>query len=175
MQRMTIPKPFIVAALILLISVLNGCGFKLRSAQPLPEGISQIYVMAAQQYSPLKRTLQEYLTLYQIPYVLKEPAQMQQQTVGLYLLPDSLDRRLLSLFSTGQVAEYELVLTIRFQVVFPGKEAQSFEFDVTREYQDDPDAILAKSRELDLVLSELRQQAVDRMVRMLPSIENQNS
>ncbi|GAB5378936.1 MAG: LPS exporter LptE [Aliiglaciecola sp.] len=163
------------AILLLLMLALNGCGFKLRSAQVLPEGFSQIYVMAGQDYSPLKRTLQEYLTLYQIPFVLSEPTQMQEQTIAIYLQPDSLDRRLLSLFSTGQVAEYELVLTIRFQVIFPGKEAQSFEFDVTREYQDDPDAILAKSRELDLVLSELRRQAVDRLVRMLPSIENQTS
>lgn len=152
--------------------LLSGCGFKLRDSQPLPVGITQIHLASAQQYSPLKRSVQSYLALYQIPKVDTVSADKKAQTVTLYLMPDTLDRRLLSLFPTGQVAEYELVLSVNFQVIFPDKDPQWVKFDVTREYQDDPDAILAKSRELDLVLEELRSQAADRMIRMLPSLAN---
>lgn len=169
MKRVTLR---LVTLGFLLLLGLNGCGFKLRDAQPLPTGIEQIFLTGTEQYSPLKRELRKYLKVFQIPFVTQAPETKQAQTVAIYLLPDSLERRLLSLFPTGQVAEYELVLTIRFQVVFAGQEARFVEFDVTREYQDDPDAILAKSRELDLILSELRQQAADRMIRMLPSLDS---
>jgi len=55
-------------------------------------------------------------------------------------------------------------------------EAQTVEFDVTRDYQDDPDAVLAKSRELDLVLGEMRQQAAERIIRQIyTSYVNQQS
>ncbi|GAC14919.1 LPS-assembly lipoprotein LptE [Aliiglaciecola lipolytica] len=159
--------------ILLMVTLgLNACGFKLRSAQPLPNGIEQVYLSGAQQYSPLKRAVKEYFDIYQIPYVDNIPVAQKDSTIAIFLYPDTLERRLLSLFNTGQVAEYELVLTIRFQVIFPGKEAQMVEFDVTREYQDDPDAILAKSRELELVLKELRKQAADRIVRMLPSLDD---
>lgn len=156
--------------LVLLLAGSVGCGFKLRGEQPLPAGITQIYLTGSQDFSPLKRAVETYLKLYQITKVANIERGFEDQTVGIYLLPDKLDRRLLSLFPTGQVAEYELVLSIRYQVAFPNKEPQLIEFDVTREYQDDPDAILAKSRELDLVLAELRQQAADKMIRMLPSL-----
>ncbi|WJG07819.1 LPS assembly lipoprotein LptE [Aliiglaciecola sp. LCG003] len=160
--------------MIIAAIMLTGCGFKLRSGQALPAGYNQIYLSGTQDFSPLKRSMEEYLNRYEIPFVLSEPQTHPYSTVAIYLMPDTLDRRLLSLYPTGQVAEYELVLSIRYQVIFPGKEAQFIEFDVTREYQDDPDAILAKSRELELVLSELRQQAADRIIRMLPSQGSSN-
>lgn len=160
-----------VYALVALLG-LSACGFKLRSDQSLPPGIEQVYLTGGQENSPLKRAVVDYLRIYQIPYVGQPPDTKQQQTVALYLMRDSLDRRLLSLFPTGQVAEYELVLTVQFQVAYANQEPRSITFDVTREYQDDPDAILAKSRELDLVLAEMRQLAADRMIRMLPSLDN---
>ena len=95
---------------------------------------------------------------------MQEPA-----ILDIRLQGDDLNRRLLSLFPTGQVAEYELILSVRYLIAFPGKEPQAVEFEVTREYQDDPDAILAKSRELQLVLTEMRQQASERIVRLIPS------
>ncbi|GAB2682670.1 LPS-assembly lipoprotein LptE [Aliiglaciecola aliphaticivorans] len=158
--------------IFLLLFGIQGCGFKLRGSQPLPAGIQQVYLAGTQEYLPLNRTVKEHFDLYQIPYVANIPIQQKDTTLAIYLYPDSLDRRLLSLFSTGQVAEYELVLTIKLQFILPNKEPQIVEFDVTREYQDDPDAILAKSRELDLVLREMRSQAADRIVRMLPSLDS---
>jgi LPS-assembly lipoprotein len=89
--------------------------------------------------------------------------------VIVYLRSDQLERRLLSLFSTGQVAEYELVYTIKYHIQFPAQDAQEIEFDVTREYQDDPDAVLAKSRELDLIQNEMRQEAANRIIRQVAS------
>ena len=158
---------------LLCIAVIAGCGFKLRGGQPLPPGVTQLSVTSAVEHGPLHRALTKQIDLYQITQVKELTSANQDKTIAIRLLPDTLDRRLLSLFPTGQVAEYELVLSVRYQVIFPGQDIQDFSFDITREYQDDPDAILAKSRELDLVLSEMRQRAADNIIRLLVSQNNQ--
>ena len=80
---------------------------------------------------------------------------------------DSLQRRTLSLFPNGQVAEYSLIYKVDYQLVLPGEEPKTYQIELFRDYQDDPSRALAKSRELDLMLSELRSQAVARIIRQL--------
>ena len=87
------------------------------------------------------------------------------------ILQDNLDRRTLSVFPNGQVAEYELIYTVRYQVLIPGKEIQDFNFELNRDYQDDPDIALAKSRELSLMLREMRQEAANKILRDMASIQ----
>ncbi|MFT4993024.1 MAG: LPS-assembly lipoprotein [Paraglaciecola sp.] len=152
---------------MLLPALLSGCGFTLRNNYTLPESIEQLRLGAAVANSPLKRTLSKRLKRFHIRLLESNQGEPGKDDLSLYLLPDSLDRKLLSLFPTGQVAEYELVYTVRYQLQFAGQEAQLMEFDVTQEYQDDPDAVLAKSRELDLVLNEMRQLAADRIIRQI--------
>ena len=57
--------------------------------------------------------------------------------------------------------------TVRYELQFANSDAQLLEFDIKREYQDDPDAVLAKSRELELVLSEMRKQAAIRIIHQI--------
>ncbi|HAT40565.1 MAG TPA: hypothetical protein DCS87_02435, partial [Rheinheimera sp.] len=83
------------------------------------------------------------------------------------LVEDSLKRRNLSLFTNGQVAEYELIYTLDYQLILPGQDPVPYRIELNRDYQDDPNRALAKSRELDLLLSELRSQAVSRIIRQL--------
>ena len=149
-----------------------GCGFKLRGDYGLPVGIEQLQLLAIQKNTPLYRVLWKQLQGYKID-VLDNTASVGQLESEIdaivYLTSDKLERRLLSLFSTGQVAEYELVYTIKYQIQFPAQDPQEMEFDVTREYQDDPDAVLAKSRELDLIQNEMRQEAANRIIRQIAS------
>jgi LPS-assembly lipoprotein len=149
-----------------------GCGFKLRGDYGLPADIGQLQLLAAQKNTPLYRILWKQLQGFNIE-VLDNTVSVnqvkQQIDAVVYLTSDKLERRLLSLFSTGQVAEYELVYTIKYQIQFPAQDAQEIEFDVTREYQDDPNAVLAKSRELDLIQNEMRQEASNRIIRQIAS------
>ena len=62
--------------------------------------------------------------------------------------------------------------TIKYQIQFPTQDALEQEFDVTREYQDDPNAVLAKSRELDLIQNEMRHEAANRIIRQIASSYN---
>ena len=158
--------------LLAIILTIVGCGFKLRGDYGLPTGIKQLQLLAAQKNTPLHRVLAKQLQGLNIDVWDNTTSSSyidEQADALVYLTSDRLERRLLSLFSTGQVAEYELVYTIKYQIQFPEQDPQEIEFDVTREYQDDPDAILAKSRELDLIQNEMRQEAANRIIRQIAS------
>ena len=59
---------------------------------------------------------------------------------------------------------------MNYQLRFPNQDPQNFNFELYRDYQDDPNIALAKSRELTLLLSEMRQQAADKILRAMASI-----
>jgi LPS-assembly lipoprotein len=160
------------------IAAVYGCGFTLRGSQALPESLTQVAITAPLQYSPLSRALQKRLPVYQLEGLINPTRTMDPsvlaQTVAVQLQPEQFERRLLSVFSSGQVAEYELVYTVRYQVVFPNKLPIDNVLTVSREYQDDPEQILAKSRELNLVLNDLRTESADRLIRLLSSQYNRS-
>ncbi|MGS0726763.1 LPS-assembly lipoprotein LptE, partial [Shewanella sp. 0m-11] len=87
----------------------------------------------------------------------------------LRLISDSLDRSTLSIYPTGNVAEYELIYQVSFAVQMPGAESQRFDVAIHRDYLDDPRTALAKSREMELLLKEMRVQAADRIIQTLAS------
>lgn len=160
----------------LSITVIVGCGFTLRGSQALPESFTQVAINAPQQYAPLSRALQRRLPVYQLTGLINPAsdlyAEVADKTLVLTLAPEQFERRLLSVFSSGQVAEYDLVYTVNYSVTFPNKIPIENVLTVSREYQDDPDQILAKSRELNLVLNELRNEASDRIIRLFSSQYN---
>ncbi len=147
-----------------LISAISGCGFTLRGSQPLPVSLQTLSVVSADNQDPLKKVLIRNLQQRQI-------VTSTESSVPKLMVNDGvLNRRLLSLFTTGQVAEYELIYSVTWQLWKPGDEApQTFQFEILREYQDDPDQVLAKSRETNLILQEMRQQAAERILRTLAS------
>ncbi|NVK54446.1 MAG: hypothetical protein HWE26_02420 [Alteromonadaceae bacterium] len=156
--------------LIVLTTVaLASCGFHLRSDKTLPSDINYLHLESSTRNAPLIRALTVRMGVYQIDGGTEANPAYQDSTITLRLQPEKLDRRLLSVFSTGQVAEYELIYGVRYTVTLPdGTQIENF-FEVLREYQDDPDQVLAKSRELNLVLSEMRVEAADRIIRLLSS------
>ena len=149
--------------------LVTACGFNLRGSQQLPDNIKQVEVRSLSAHDPQARALANRLGIYQLGYTRAASEEDIPNTGILELRPENLDRRLLSLFPTGQVAEYELIYRVDFRVVFPGQDPITTSMEVLREYQDDPDQVLAKSRELDLILEEMRLDAADRIIRLMAS------
>ena len=164
--------------LLLSLTLVQSCGFKLRGSQALPSEIQDVYITADYIYAPLQRALDQRLPVYQLQSNIIERQDLRlneiTNSVVISLQPEQLERRLLSIFSTGQVAEYELMYSIDYEVRFSGKDPIRSNVTVAREYQDDPDEVLAKSRELELVLQEMRLDAADRIIRLLSSQYSQS-
>ena len=151
----------------LLSMVLNGCGFQLRGNYLLAPELQPIEFSSVDKFGELTRLVKQHLTINDVNLVKTSDKPIPQMRI----LQDNLDRRTLSVFPNGQVAEYELIYTVRYQVLIPGKEIQDFNFELNRDYQDDPDIALAKSRELSLMLREMRQEAANKILRDMASIQ----
>uniref|UniRef100_A0A486XLH6 LPS-assembly lipoprotein LptE n=1 Tax=Rheinheimera sp. BAL341 TaxID=1708203 RepID=A0A486XLH6_9GAMM len=152
-----------LAAFVVMLSslLLSSCGFHLRGDLPL----SQFEAMhiKSERHSELAALVAKRLQHNKVQLL----DSYQQTAPVLQLIDDSLERRNLTLFPNGQVAEYELIYKVRYALTMPGGEPQPYQFELFRDYQDDPNRALAKAKELDLMLGELRQQAANRILRQL--------
>lgn len=151
---------------MLLISLLSACGFHLRQSYLIAPELQTLYVSSEDPYGELTRLVKQNLLNNEVTIVKRLDA----KTPELRILKDNLDRRTLSVFPNGQVAEYELIYTVRFQLRVPEQEPQEYSFELYRDYQDDPSIALGKSRELDLLLNEMRYDAADRILRDMASV-----
>ena len=149
---------------LFLIS-LSSCGFKLRGDYLISPQLQTLYVSSVDTHGELTRLVKKQLTNSHINLV----SAINKNTPELRILKDRLNRRTLSVFKNGQVAEYEIIYTVNYELILPNAKIQHFSFDLNRDYQDDPDKALAKSRELSLMLSEMRAEAADKILRNLAS------
>ena len=155
---------FAIMALVIMTSA--GCGFKLQLSYQIPDVLNHLSLSSADEYSELTRLVRERLRLNNIQVV-----DAADDVPVLRLITDSLERSTLSLYPTGNVAEYELIYLVEFAVALPGKEAQPFKVEIRRDYLDDPRTALAKSREMELLTKEMRIQAADRILQAMASTE----
>ncbi len=156
-----------VLMVILTTSLLSACGFQLRGDYLLSEELQTLYVSSSDIHGELTRLVKRHLTQNQVAVLKHSKA----NTPELRIMSDKLDRRTLSVFQNGQVAEYELIYSVHYQLRFSNQEPQNFRFELYRDYQDDPNLALAKSRELSLLLSEMRQSAADKILRDMARIQ----
>jgi LPS-assembly lipoprotein len=167
MQPLIIRRVSKLLSFSIILMMLNGCGFQLRGNYLLAPELQTIIFSSVDQYGELTRLVKQHLTINDVTLVRQSERAIPQMRI----LQDNLDRRTLSVFPNGQVAEYELIYTVRYQVLIPGQDIQNFRFELNRDYQDDPDIALAKSRELSLILREMRKEAANKILRDMASIQ----
>jgi LPS-assembly lipoprotein len=167
MQPLIIRRVSKLLSFSIILMMLNGCGFQLRGNYLLAPELQTIIFSSVDQYGELTRLVKQHLSINDVTLVRQSEKAIPQMRI----LQDNLDRRTLSVFPNGQVAEYELIYTVRYQILIPGQDIQSFRFELNRDYQDDPDIALAKSRELSLMLQEMRKEAANKILRDMASIQ----
>ncbi len=149
------------------MTFMTACGFQLRGDYLLTPELQTLYLGSVDKYGELTRVVKQHLQQNKVNIVPTYTNKIPE----LRILKDKLDRRTLSVFPNGQVAEYELIYTVRYELRVAEQNIRSYSFELNRNYQDDPDIALAKSRELSLMLSEMRQQAADKILRNMASIQ----
>lgn len=160
-------KPMRIILCSLIMVLISGCGFQLRGDYLLAPDLQSLYISSIDKHGELTRLVKQHLDRNQVEVVNNFSPSVPE----LRILKDKLDRRTLSVFPNGQVAEYELIYTVKYELRFAEEDKQSFKFELNRDYQDDPDIALAKSRELSLMLREMRMEAADRILRSMASIQ----
>ena len=150
---------------MLVCVLLTSCGFHLKKASNLPDDLNVISLVGDDEKSALFELVEKELIASKV-----ELQHSDRLLPELTIHRDRLERQILSLFDNGQVAEYELAYSVSYTLKRPGQPAINQNFELYRNYQDDPDNALAKAKELDLLLSEIRKQASRRIVRELSQL-----
>lgn len=146
-----------------LAVTLAGCGFRLRGTYDVPPTLQQVAVVTTSPYGDMAHILKNRLRASDV-VVAEDGA---SDVAEIQLLDEVLEERTLSLFETGQVAEYELLYRLKVRIRSASGEPLEQEVRVQRQYLDDPDKALAKGREKDLLLMEMREDAADRILRLM--------
>lgn len=163
---MSLPMRLTLVALVVCCSLLAGCGFAPRGSYRLPPELHRITVSSDDEFAELPRLVAQRLKLNDVE-VLPGPA---EQVAELNILSERQAKRTLSIYSDGRVAEYELSYQVDYQVRLPEQQAQRFSVKLHRDFLDDPRQALAKSREQELLLTELRGLVADQILRQLATL-----
>lgn len=137
---------------LVFLATLSGCGFQLRGDYQLPQSLDTIS-LHSNVSKELKSQMEQRLVHSGIT-VSKSDSDYQ-----LALRSDQLERRTLSLFESGQVAEYELLYQVNYQLLKNNQVLLEKTAEVARDYQDDPNFALAKTREREMLVNEMRAEA----------------
>lgn len=159
-----------LSLIAMLATMLMACGFQLRGAADLPASIQTMYMQGINIRDgfglQLKRTLNrngiEVLSEYQ------EGAALMTFTTN------RLQRRVLSVgVQTAKVSEYELILDVVFDLsdADQNKLIENERFEARRDYQFDPQSVLGRDAEEELLRNEMYEQLSQAILRRLSALD----
>jgi LPS-assembly lipoprotein len=105
----------LLTLLFLATLLLTGCGFHLRESVVLAPPLKRLYLQSAAPFDELSRNIKQYLKLSGVELV-NSPAEA--KTV-LDIIAENSSSQLLSVGGTQQTRQYNLILTVIFQVTTP--------------------------------------------------------
>lgn len=133
---------------------LSACGFQLRGAYELPAHLQTIQLQSSDPYSAITRQISKSLQHGGVQLVATSAQRLPLIRIG----DEKLERSNLSLYRDGRVAEYRLLYQLTVTLIQPEQPEKIIHLQVQRDYLDNPSEALAKRREMELLLSEMRQQ-----------------
>ncbi len=145
--------------IVIVVLFLASCGFTPRQANLVPQELRQLTLTSQPSTQAFAESLRQLGMVNDLVW-------SSESSIRLRLKDEKVTRRLLSVFASGQVAEYELNYTLRYQLSV-NSASIPLEITILRDYQDDPKQVLAKSLELELIMQELRGQAAEQLLRTL--------
>jgi LPS-assembly lipoprotein len=168
--------------LLSTVTLLSACGFQLRgsSAVELPPQLQTLLLQSRSGNSDIlqlaRRSLRSNgITLVEDNNIANEENEEElSEEIGVYRLNignEQLAERVISVNSNARAGEYELSMTVPFQLISnEGDRVESDTLVVERIYLADPENAVAKAEEAELIKDEMRQALVVQLLRRLQNI-----
>ncbi|HWV18208.1 MAG TPA: LPS assembly lipoprotein LptE [Rhodocyclaceae bacterium] len=164
-------KPSLLLGLMLLcVTLLTACGFKLRGSYDLP--FETLYIALPESHelhAALKRNIEAGTKTRIVDN--REDAQ-----ATLTVVYDRTLQTILSLSGTGRVTEYQLVRTFAFRVI--GKDNRDIipqrEIVLRRDLPYSDNVVLAKASETELLIRDMQSDLVNQILRRLAAAKVKN-
>ncbi|MCK9532652.1 MAG: LPS assembly lipoprotein LptE [Gammaproteobacteria bacterium] len=158
-------SPLRAALLLVLSAALAGCGFHLRGATVLPEAMTRTELRGAAVDGPLSVEVAQ--VLRNAGGAVVGPGE--GATAVLHVANERVHRRVASVNAAGNASEYELRYVLTAALNAPDGEILAPQQTVTvvRTYNYDTSNVLGASNEEELLLVEMRRQAVRQLLRQI--------
>jgi len=146
---------------------LSACGFRLRGSVEVPDVLQQTYIAGVAEFSELNQELRKVLQRSGSTVVNNSASAKSIITIS----SENFRRRVLSVDSVGRASEYELHYKYNFTISRAEGEViiRDQSIIVTRDYQFDPDNVLAKDAEETQIRSDMVRFSVRQMMRRVDS------
>jgi LPS-assembly lipoprotein len=153
----------VVAVMVLL--VVQGCGFELRGIHSLPASISPLYIEGVKRNNELTEALTSQLNSAGVVVTQERKA----ASAILRLSDYNSERRVVALNKKGKVAEYELHEGLRFALLDrSGAELiSSQQVNILQSYVNPEDRVLGKQLEEDSLRQDMRRDLAGQIIRRL--------
>lgn len=194
------PRFIRLTCIFLVTAVLGGCGFHLKNGSGIPNELRNLTLVSSKysdltrlikqelRYNQINLVEPEVTSMAslttetddaadvmgedstQTRTTAMDPALLNSQTPILRIMSESTGSRTVSLYSDATAAEYELSYVIKIEVRLPEQEPQYFTIALQRDQLNNSQEALARSRESELLIRELREAAAQQVVRTLSQV-----
>jgi len=157
----------ILFLIVLSVTLLSGCGWKLQGTAKLPEVMSVTFVETEDRFSDFNRALRQSLASSGAKLVTDRKG----ATGVVKIHKDESGQRVLSVSARNTPEEYEAFYVVEYSVEGPsGELIPKQKLELTRDYSYDVTAVLAKQREQAILREALARDLAGLVLRRLAAL-----
>ena len=150
--------------LLLLVSLLAGCGFQARGAAQFPSALAAVYVDGVNRYSPFYQELTTAIRASGNPLA----ANANVADTVIRVTRDETGQRVLSVSPRNVPREYEIFYLVNYEVFSGGERVlEPQALTRTRNYTYDETQVLGKESEEDMLRRALARDLVSSVIRRI--------